>query len=90
MPVRRKGVRALCYGRATNRTDMKGAGMNVWGLIFLAFAAVCAVFIAARVARKGPESGLPRCSTCSLYTGCPCDRPKTKSPDEQPEENEDA
>lgn len=58
------------------------------GFVFLALAAVCALLIVVRIARKGPESGLPRCSTCS-YTGCACDRPKTKThPDqESPEEN---
>lgn len=64
--------------------------MSVWGFVFLAFVAVAATFIVVRVARKGPESGLPRCSTCSSYTGCACDRPKTKTSDDLPGEGEDA
>ena len=58
------------------------------GFVFLALGAACALRIVVRIVRIGPDSGLPRCSTCS-YTGCACDRPKTKShPDEEsPEEN---
>ncbi len=45
----------------------------MWGFVFLALVAACALLIVVRIARKGPESGLPRCSTCS-YTGCACDK----------------
>lgn len=62
----------------------------MWGFVFLALVAACALLIVARIVRKGPESGLPRCSTCS-YTGCACDRPKTEGrlAHEPPKENED-
>ena len=64
--------------------------MNVGGFIFLAFVAIGAAYIVLRIARKGPDSGLPRCATCSSYTGCACGRPKTNSPHDQPEEGQDA
>lgn len=60
------------------------------GLLFLALVAAGVIFVVVRIVRKGPESGLPRCSTCAGYTGCACDRPKTKtrSSDGTPKENE--
>lgn len=60
------------------------------GFVFLVLVAACALLIVVRIARQGPESGFPRCSTCS-YTGCACDRPKTKTHpgQESPEENVD-
>ena len=62
--------------------------MNVWGIVFLACAAAAVAVLAARVARRGPESRLPKCSTCSTYTGCACDRPKTRTPAEPLEKDE--
>lgn len=77
-------------GRCGMVLRRKGVSCMAGGFLFLAFVAIVAVFIVARIARKGSESGLPRCSTCATYTGCACDRPKTKAPssDEPLKENE--
>lgn len=64
--------------------------MNIAALGILVLAIVSVVLVVVRIVRKGPDSGLPRCSTClTRYAGCPCDRPATRAPDTD-EEDEDA